>query len=41
MGVLYQDYGAPPELLDRLTQQPTLSVEQAAAEAHEILHEEG
>lgn len=38
MGVLYQDYGAPSELLERFTQRPTLPVEQAAAAVHERLH---
>jgi hypothetical protein len=36
MGVLYQDYGAPEELLEDLTG-TDLPVEEAAAQAHERL----
>ena len=41
MGVLYQDYGAPPELLERFTRRPTLPVEQAAAAVHDRLRDAG
>jgi hypothetical protein len=39
MGVLYQDYGAPEELLEQVAAEEALPVEEAAAKAHDLLHQ--